>query len=116
MSSSSIIYDANAITTAYTNRVQSGRYDHIAQRLNDMGHEALANIDYPDHFQRKVEEWSTNYTFVGNDKKELRVNVVGEIGSSALGTVLRANGTYYANRTSVCFSFSFLRTNDNLAT
>ena len=105
MTPSSIIYDADTITASYTNRVQSGRYDHIAQRLNDMGHEALANIDYPTHFHRRVEDWSNNYSFIGGDKKELRINIVGEIGGPALGTVLRANGTYYANRSAVQLCF-----------
>jgi hypothetical protein len=61
-----------------------------------MGHEALANLDYPDTITRHIEDWSKNHKYLGQDGNELRVSVVGEILGPAQGTIIRAHGNFYA--------------------
>lgn len=80
----------------YAQRAESGLYDGIADQLAAMKDKALCNIDFPDDFTRHIEGWSKNYKFMDKDGNEMRTAIVGEIAGPALGTVLRAHGTYYS--------------------
>ncbi|KAJ7891180.1 hypothetical protein B0H13DRAFT_1524774, partial [Mycena leptocephala] len=80
----------------YSQRSKSGAYDSIADQIEAMGQEALANLDYPDTITRHIEDWSKNHKYLGQDGNELRVSVVGEILGPAQGTIIRANGNFYA--------------------
>jgi hypothetical protein len=80
----------------YIARAESGLYDAIADKIEAMGPDALANIDYPDDFSRSIEEWSKAHRYIGPDGVELRVAVVGEILGPAAGTMVRAHGNYFA--------------------
>ncbi|KAJ7459324.1 hypothetical protein FB451DRAFT_1046152 [Mycena latifolia] len=88
----------------YPARAASGLYDSVADQILGMKTEALANIDYPDNFSRRIEEWSKNHTYIGSDGKELRTVIVGEIMGPALGTIIRAHGNFFArDGDAVCF-------------
>lgn len=65
----------------FPQRVESGLYDEIADQIAAMNSQALANIDYPDHFTRIVEEWSRNYKYMDQEGCELRVAIVGEVST-----------------------------------
>ncbi|KAJ7606482.1 hypothetical protein DFH06DRAFT_1348021 [Mycena polygramma] len=86
----------NTDSPVYLQREESGLYDSVADQIADMEQDALANLDYPDHFVRHIEEWSSNHRYVDLHGGELRVAVVGEILGPSMGTVLRAHGNYFA--------------------
>ncbi|KAJ6448506.1 hypothetical protein C8R47DRAFT_1228433 [Mycena vitilis] len=86
----------NIESPVYTDRADSGLYDSVADQIVDMESDALANLDYPEHFVRNIEEWSSNHRYVDLNGSELRVAVVGEILGPSMGTVLRAHGNYFA--------------------
>ncbi|KAJ7663749.1 hypothetical protein DFH06DRAFT_986320, partial [Mycena polygramma] len=71
-------------------------YDSIIDKFEGMGKDALANVDYPDDFTRRIEDWSKNHRFVDKAGNELRTAVVGEILGPAMGTIVRAHGNYFA--------------------
>ncbi|KAJ7643142.1 hypothetical protein DFH06DRAFT_1333925 [Mycena polygramma] len=83
-------------TAVYGERNESGLYDTIADQIQGMGKDALANVDYPDDFTRRIEDWSKNHRFVDKAGNELRIAVVGEILGPAMGTIVRAHGNYFA--------------------
>ncbi|KAJ6450321.1 hypothetical protein C8R47DRAFT_1084479 [Mycena vitilis] len=80
----------------YGERNESGLYDAVANQIEGMGKDALANVDYPDDFTRRIEDWSKNHRFVDKAGNELRTAVVGEILGPAMGTIVRAHGNYFA--------------------
>ncbi|KAJ7130747.1 hypothetical protein C8R43DRAFT_957109 [Mycena crocata] len=80
----------------YASRAENGLYDAIADQIAAMKTDALANIDYPDHFTRIIEDWSKNYKYMDKSGGELRTAIVGEITGPMHGTMLRAHGNYYA--------------------
>ncbi|KAJ7648251.1 hypothetical protein DFH06DRAFT_1135694 [Mycena polygramma] len=80
----------------YGKRNESGVYTSIAKQIEAMGSEALANLEYPDHITRRIEEWSGNYKYLGKDGNELRVSIIGEILGPSQGTLIRAQGNHYA--------------------
>ncbi|KAJ6576492.1 hypothetical protein DFH09DRAFT_804372, partial [Mycena vulgaris] len=77
-------------------RNESGLYDSVAKQIQDMGPEALANLDYPDNITHAVEDWSGNHRYLDASGNELRVAIVGEVLGPASGTLLRAQGNHYA--------------------
>ncbi|KAJ7643206.1 hypothetical protein B0H17DRAFT_959854 [Mycena rosella] len=80
----------------FAQRAETGLYDEIADQIAQMNTEALANIDYPDHFTRVIEEWSHNHKYMDKEGNELRVAIVGEVVGPAHGTILRAHGNYFS--------------------
>ncbi|KAJ6455260.1 hypothetical protein C8R47DRAFT_1228286, partial [Mycena vitilis] len=70
-------------------------YDSFANQIEAMGAEALANLEYPEDITRHV-EWSGNYKYLGKDGNELRVSIVGEILGPSQGTMMRAQGNFFA--------------------
>ncbi|KAJ7154986.1 hypothetical protein C8R43DRAFT_1126376 [Mycena crocata] len=80
----------------YAGRAESGLYDSVADQIAAMTTDALANIDYPDHFTRIIEDWSKNFKYMDKNGAELRTALVGEIVGPAMGTILRAHGNYFA--------------------
>ncbi|KAJ6460670.1 hypothetical protein C8R47DRAFT_915875, partial [Mycena vitilis] len=76
-------------------RNESGVYDSFANQIEAMGAEALANLEYPEDITRHV-EWSGNYKYLGKDGNELRVSIVGKILGPSQGTMMRAQGNFFA--------------------
>jgi ligand-binding SRPBCC domain-containing protein len=64
--------------------------------MEKMGLDALANLEYPDHFTRQVEGWSKNHRYLDKTGEELRTAIVGEIAGPEWGTIVRAQGNYFA--------------------
>ncbi|KAJ6473623.1 hypothetical protein C8R47DRAFT_987327 [Mycena vitilis] len=83
-------------SSIYGDRNESGLYDAIADQIAAMGKDALANVDYPDDFTRRIEDWSKNHRYVDREGNELRTAIVGEILGPAMGTLVRAHGNYFA--------------------
>ncbi|KAJ7601313.1 hypothetical protein DFH06DRAFT_1353404 [Mycena polygramma] len=83
-------------STIYGDRNESGLYDAVATQIEKMNKDALANIDYPDDFTRRIESWSKNYRYMDGDGNELRTAIVGEVLGPAMGTLIRAHGTYFS--------------------
>ncbi|KAJ7677863.1 hypothetical protein DFH06DRAFT_1121427 [Mycena polygramma] len=83
-------------SSIYGDRNESGLYDAIADQIAAMGKDALANVDYPDDFTRRIEDWSKNHRYVDREGNELRTAIVGEILGPAMGTLIRAHGNYFA--------------------
>ncbi|KAJ7024242.1 hypothetical protein C8F04DRAFT_969285 [Mycena alexandri] len=84
-------------SAVYAERNSSGIYDKVADQVLEMGVDAFANIDYTKDYTRHVEDWSKNHRFMDRSGNELRTAVVGEILGPAMGTMLRAQGNYYAH-------------------
>ncbi|KAJ7633385.1 hypothetical protein DFH06DRAFT_991055 [Mycena polygramma] len=83
-------------SSVYGDRNESGLYDAVATQIEAMAKDALANVDYPDDFTRRVEEWSKNHRYLDREGNELHTAIVGEILGPAMGTIIRANGNYFA--------------------
>jgi hypothetical protein len=86
----------NLLSPVYGERNTSGLYDAIADQVERMGPDALANLEYPDDFTREIEGWSKNHRYVDRKGDELRTAIVGEIIGPEWGTVLRAHGNYFS--------------------
>ncbi|KAJ7120674.1 hypothetical protein C8R43DRAFT_1136625 [Mycena crocata] len=82
----------------YEKRAASGMYDKFSTQLENMGLTALTNVEYPDDITRKITEWNKEASYVNADGTEFRASVLGEIGGTAMGTVLRSTGNFYAGR------------------
>ncbi|KAJ7079222.1 hypothetical protein C8R43DRAFT_1143298 [Mycena crocata] len=80
----------------YSNRNASGMLDAFASQIQSMGLSALANLDYPDNITRHVESWNKEQSYRNEKGDELRVAVFGEVGATALGTILRSSGNFYS--------------------
>ncbi|KAJ7802843.1 hypothetical protein B0H13DRAFT_1931667 [Mycena leptocephala] len=76
----------NLLSPVYGERNASGLYDAIADQVEWMGPDALANL----------EGWSKNHRYVDRKGDELRTAIVGEIAGPEWGTVLRAHGNYFS--------------------
>jgi hypothetical protein len=96
----------NLLSPVYGDRNESGLYDAIADQVERMGPDALANLEYPDDFTRQIEGWSKNHRYVDKKGDELRTAIVGEIAGPEWGTVLRAHGNYFSRDGDLvrCFS------------
>ncbi|KAJ7819543.1 hypothetical protein B0H13DRAFT_1661360 [Mycena leptocephala] len=84
------------VSAVYGNRNASGLYESVADQIEAMGKDAMANIDYPDDFSRHIEQWSKNHRYVDKEGNELRTAIIGEILGPAKGTLVRAHGNYFA--------------------
>lgn len=84
------------VSAVYGNRNASGLYGSVADQIEAMGKDAMANIDYPDDFSRHIEQWSKNHRYVDKEGNELRTAIIGEILGPAKGTLIRAHGNYFA--------------------
>ncbi|KAJ6461570.1 hypothetical protein C8R47DRAFT_1080539 [Mycena vitilis] len=83
-------------SSVYGDRNETGLYDAVADQIESMGKDALANVDYPDDFTRRIEDWSKNHRYVDREGNELRTAIVGEVLGPAMGTLIRAHGNYFA--------------------
>ncbi|KAJ7930753.1 hypothetical protein B0H13DRAFT_2531805 [Mycena leptocephala] len=86
----------NLLSPVYGKRNRSGLYDAIADQVERMGADALANLEYPDDFTREIEGWSKNHRYVDKRGDELWTAIVGEITGPEWGTVLRAHSNYFS--------------------
>ncbi|KAJ7911255.1 hypothetical protein B0H13DRAFT_2272077 [Mycena leptocephala] len=86
----------NLLSPIYGDRNESGLYDAVADQIEKMGLDALANLEYPDHFTRQVKGWSKNHRYLDKTGEELRTAIVGEIAGPEWGTIVRAQGNYFA--------------------
>ncbi|KAJ7933882.1 hypothetical protein B0H13DRAFT_2500648 [Mycena leptocephala] len=86
----------NLLSPVYGDRNGSGLYDAVAAQVEKMSLDALANLEYPDHFTRQIESWSKNHRYLDKNGDELRTAIVGEIAGPEWGTNLRAQGNYFA--------------------
>jgi hypothetical protein len=86
----------NLLSPVYGERNESGLYDAIADQVERMGADTLANLEYPDDFTREIEGWSKNHRYVDRKGDELRTAIVGEIAGPEWGTILRAHGNYFS--------------------
>jgi hypothetical protein len=71
-------------------------YESVADQIEAMGKDAMANIDYPDDFSCHIEQWSKNHRYVDKEGNELRTAIIGEILGPAKGTLVRVHGNYFA--------------------
>jgi hypothetical protein len=86
----------NLLSPVYGDRNKSGLYDAVADQIEKMGLDALANLEYPDHFTRQLEGWSKNHRYLNKTGEELRTAIVGEIAGPEWGTIVRAQGNYFS--------------------
>ncbi|KAF8059268.1 hypothetical protein FPV67DRAFT_1426587 [Lyophyllum atratum] len=83
----------------YEARATNGVFDTIAEGFQTMGPRALANAEVDVDFQRQIQGWSNNYSYIDcRSGKEWGPVVFGEIMPKSAGTILNAKGNHYPGR------------------
>ncbi|KAJ8579324.1 hypothetical protein M405DRAFT_870412 [Rhizopogon salebrosus TDB-379] len=85
----------------FTERVINGTYDQVADAVDHLGKDALANADFGTDWGTAVEDHTsgTNWSYV--DKKTgrpFRTNIIGQIACSQFGTKHSAKGTHFSKK------------------
>ena len=102
-------------SSLYLNRLESGDYDQLVNRLRDMGSRALINLEYNRDFERDIRN---GFNVKSNDDKIVPFTtwVFGEIAPRSVGTLHQSSGNHYIGRPPVrlpvvsndCLSLTFL--------
>ncbi|KAJ8582748.1 hypothetical protein M405DRAFT_867573 [Rhizopogon salebrosus TDB-379] len=97
MSDLSDVFDMKCFTECVIN----GTYDQVADAVDHLGKDALANADFGTDWGTAVEDHTsgTNWSYV--DKKTgrpFRTNIVGQIACSQFGTKHSAKGTHFSKK------------------
>ncbi|KAG6875030.1 hypothetical protein C0992_005496 [Termitomyces sp. T32_za158] len=77
-----------------------GLYPAVADSIINMHGSFLGSAKFGIDFKRCIKQWSGNYIYKDSQGRDFRTNIVGEIASTASGTIIAAKGNYYAGRSS----------------
>jgi hypothetical protein len=85
----------------FTERVINGTYDQVADAVDHLGKDALANADFGTDWGTAVEDHTSGTNWLYVDKKTgrpFRTNIVGQITCSQFGTKHSAKGTHFSKK------------------
>jgi hypothetical protein len=79
----------------YTQRVSSGDYDQLVERVRNLGKRALINLEYKNDFERDARNSGFKLKSNGDKVIPFTAWVFGEIAPRAVGTLHQATGNHY---------------------